>query len=245
MEPAAPDGTTYPALVVFDCDGVLVDSERISVRVGTTVMADLGWNLTQEEFAEHFVGCSREHFLREAEAGLGRRLGPGWDEPYQHLYRSAFAAELASVPGVIEVMNDLDGAAIPYCVASNSDHAYLRRVLGATGQLDRLEGRVYSATDVSRGKPAPDLYLHAAQRMGVVPSRCVVVEDSPFGVTAAVAAGMACYAYAGGVTPEHRLQGLGATVFHEMTDLGARLTGRPASAAHVPTPRGQSCSVTA
>ncbi len=224
-----PDATPYPALVVFDCDGVLVDSERISVRVGAAVMADLGWHLTQEEFAELFVGCSREHFLRETEAGLGRRLEPGWDEPYQHLYRSAFEAELASVPGVVELMDELDLAGIPYCVASNSDHAYLRRVLGATGQLDRLVGRVFSADDVARGKPAPDLYLHAAQQMGVTPSRCVVVEDSPFGVAAAVAAGMACYAYAGGVTPEHRLQGLGAVLFQDMAELGPALTGRPAA----------------
>ena len=132
------------------------------------------------------------------------------------------------MPGVVEVLDALDRAAIPYCVASNSDHAYLRRVLGATGQLDRLEGRVFSADDVARGKPAPDLYLHAAQRMGVAPARCVVVEDSPFGVTAAVAAGMTCYAYAGGVTPEHRLQGLGAVVFQEMAELVPTLTGGPA-----------------
>ena len=234
------DGTSLPAVVVFDCDGVLVDSERISVRVGTSVMADLGWQLTQDEFAELFVGCSREHFLREVEAGVGRPLELGWEAPYEHLYRAAFDAELAPVPGVVEVLDALDDAAVPYAVASNSDHAYLRRVLGATGLLDRFAGRVFSADDVSRGKPAPDLYLHAADQLGATPSRCAVVEDSPFGVTAAVEAGMSCYAYAGGVTPEHRLDGLGATVFHDMADLVARLTGRAPVLAHAPDAGGRS-----
>lgn len=222
-------GTGPVALVVFDCDGVLVDSERISVRVGTTVMRDLGWHLTEDEFAERFVGCSHEHFVREVGTGLGRRLEPGWDVPYEHLYRAAFEAELTCVPGVADVLDVLD---IPYCVASNSDHTYLRRVLGATGLLDRFEGRIFSATDVAHGKPAPDLYLFAADRMNESPGRCTVVEDSPFGVTAARAAGMACFAYAGGVTPAHRLEGLGATLFHDMTELGDALAGGRPGGAH-------------
>lgn len=212
--------------MIFDCDGILVDSERISVRVGTTVMADLGWHLTEREFAERFVGCSAEHFTREVQAGLGRILEPGWEAVYASRYRDAFAAELAPVPGVEAVLDELDEAGVPFCVASNSDHAYLRRVLGGTGLLDRFTDRVFSAHEVTHGKPAPDLYLLASERMGMRPADCAVVEDSPFGVGAARAAGMTCFAYAGGVTPAARLTGLGATLFTDMAELPHQLAHR-------------------
>jgi HAD superfamily hydrolase (TIGR01509 family) len=207
------------SLVLFDCDGVLVDSERISVRIGTMVMADLGWRLTEREFADRFVGCSEEHFRREVGAALGRPLEPGWQAPYRHRYGDALQAELTAVPGVGAVLDDLDRCGVPYGVASNSDPAHIERVLRQTGLLDRFAGRLFSARDVARGKPAPDLYLHAARMMGAEPGRCAVVEDSPFGVRAAIAAGMTCFAYSGSMTPAARLQGLDATVFDDMARL--------------------------
>lgn len=228
------------SLVIFDCDGVLVDSERISVRVGTTVMADLGWHLTEREFADRFVGCSKEHFQREVAAALGRELEAGWEAPYLERYRAAFQAELAPVPGVEDVLDDLDRCGLPYCVASNSDDAHVELVLRLAGLLDRFAGRLFSARDVAHGKPAPDLYLHAARMMGREPGDCAVVEDSPFGVRAAAAAGMTCFAYVGGMTPAARLRGLDAVLFDDMVQLqdmlGPRLVSRPGRLESEPIP---------
>jgi HAD superfamily hydrolase (TIGR01509 family) len=206
-------------LVIFDCDGVLVDSERISVRVGTQVLAELGWHLTEREFAERFVGCSAEHFHSEVSAGLGRQLEEGWEEPYAPRYRQAFEAQLRPVDGVADVLRVLDAQGVAFCVASNSDHEHIERVVRIAGLSQQVAGRVFSAQDVGAGKPEPDLFLHAARTMGVDPQHCAVVEDSPFGVRAAIAAGMDCYAYAGGMTPPHKLSGLGAVLFDEMTQL--------------------------
>jgi HAD superfamily hydrolase (TIGR01509 family) len=206
-------------LVIFDCDGVLVDSERISVRVGTAIMAELGWHLTERDFAERFVGCSAEHFHREVNASVEQVLEPDWEERYSDRYRRAFESDLEAVAGVVDVLTTLDAYGVPVCVASNSDHAHIQHVLGVVGLRARLAGLTFSAEDVAAGKPAPDLFLHAARTLGADPERCVVVEDSPYGVMAARAAGMRCYAYAGGLTPRDRLCGLGAVVFDDMADL--------------------------
>jgi HAD superfamily hydrolase (TIGR01509 family) len=206
-------------LIVFDCDGVLVDSERISVRVGTEVLARMGWHLTELEFADLFVGCSAEHFREQVTSGLGYTPDEGWEDTFTVAGREAFEADLEPVPGVLGVLDALEAADVETCVASNSGHDHIEHVLGLTGLLPRFEGRVFSAEDVARGKPAPDLFLHAAARSGVAPRDCVVVEDSPFGVTAALAAGMRCLAYAGGTTPASRLDGLGATLFQSMDEV--------------------------
>ncbi|MDI3212404.1 HAD family hydrolase [Arthrobacter sp. AL12] len=205
-------------LVVFDCDGVLVDSEVIAVRVDQLVLADLGWELAQEEIVERFVGRSESHFIAVIEEQLGIELCEGWDRTYDPWYRSAFERELVAVDGVVEA---LDGIRLPHCVASSGSHAKMRRTLGHTGLLHRFEGRLFSATDVARGKPAPDLFLHAARVLGAAPERCAVVEDSAHGVQAARSAGMHVFAYAGGVTPAERLAGPGTTVFHDMRQLPA------------------------
>ena len=113
---------------------------------------------------------------------------------------------------------------IPTCVASSGSHDRMRRTLGLTGLHGRFAGRIFSATEVARGKPAPDLFLHAAHRMGVHPSRCAVVEDSVYGVRAAVAAGMTAYGFAGGLTAADALGAAGAVVFEEMADLVDVLT---------------------
>jgi HAD superfamily hydrolase (TIGR01509 family) len=215
--------TPQPDLVVLDCDGVLLDSERISVRLWTTIFGELGWRLTEGEFAELFVGCDEHEWHAGVERGLGTRLERGWDDVYRDRHHEAFSTGLSPVPGISEVLDDLDRAGIPYCVASNSSHAYLERWLTHTNLWQRVRGRVFSAQDVRRGKPEPDLYLLAAQTLGVEPEGCTVVEDSPFGVRAARSAGMRCVAFAGGVTREHRFAGLGAQVFHDMTELPSLL----------------------
>ncbi|WP_211267210.1 HAD family hydrolase [Nonomuraea candida] len=198
-------------LVIFDCDGVLVDSERISVRVGLAAVRRLGWTIDEAEYIERFVGCSHEYW----EEQIGP-TPPGWREQVNADYAAALKAELCAVEGIEAA---LDRLTVPSCVASNGRHHVIRRSLETTGLADRFAGRVFSAEDVERGKPAPDLFLHAAATMGAEPERCVVVEDSPFGVTAAISAGMRCLAFAGGLTPASRLSGLGATLFHDPATL--------------------------
>ncbi|MGP4032577.1 HAD family hydrolase [Pseudarthrobacter sp. 1C304] len=203
-------------LVVFDCDGVLVDSETIAVRVDQRVLADLGWNLNLDEIVERFVGRSEAHFVATVERHLGLELAAGWDRKYEPWYRAAFERGLTAVDGIVEA---LDALRLPHCVASSGTHAKMRRTLGQTGLWHRFEGRIFSATDVANGKPAPDLFLHAAGTLGAAPERCAVVEDSAHGVQAARSAGMHVFAYAGGVTPAERLAGPGTTVFTDMRQL--------------------------
>jgi HAD superfamily hydrolase (TIGR01509 family) len=209
-------------LVIFDCDGVLVDSERISARVGASVLRRLGWQVDEAEVLERFLGCSDEYFVTTVEARIGRRLPPGWDREYAPLYEAAYDAELRAVDGVAEVLDRLHGWGVQTCVASNGSHAKLARNLGRAGLDARLRGRVFSAEDVAAGKPAPDLFLHAAASMGATPCRTVVVEDSPPGVTAARAAGMRCLAYAA-LTPPYLLSDLGGVPCRTMTQVLDRL----------------------
>lgn len=206
-------------LVIFDCDGVLVNSETVAVKVVQRVLADIGWHLSIEEIIERFVGASGESFNTQVEEFLGEPLEPDWRVAYNDWYQTAFDLELRPVHGVEEV---LDNISLPTCVASNSRHEQIQSSLAFTGLLCRFEGHIYSAEDVSLGKPAPDLFLHAAANMGAEPGRCLVVEDSRFGVQAARAAGMSIFGYAGGLTPSEWLEGPQTTVFTSMDQL-ARL----------------------
>jgi HAD superfamily hydrolase (TIGR01509 family) len=165
------------------------------------------------------MGRSEAYMVGEIEAAIGRPLGPEWEAEFRPLYRRAMEAELEPVEGVAEA---LDRISAPTCVASSSTHDYLRFTLGLTGLLERFDGRIFSATEVANGKPAPDLFLHAAASLGVPPDRCAVIEDSRYGVEAARAAGMRAFGYAGGLTPADRLAGPATTVFdhmHELPDL--------------------------
>lgn len=204
------------SLVIFDCDGVLVDSERLSVEVDRELLAELGWELATEDIVERFVGRSHEFFLEQVTRHLGRPLPPGWDEVSTPRYRQAFRESLQPVDGIVEA---LDGIVLPTCVASSGTHDKMQFTLGLTGLLPRFEGRMFSATEVNRGKPAPDLFLHAARSMRYEPHECVVVEDSVHGVVAAQSAGMSVVAYAGGVTGADRLLELGAEVITDMRQL--------------------------
>lgn len=209
-------GATGPIdLVIFDCDGVLVDSERLSIEVDRRVLADLGWELSSDEIVHRFVGRSAAYFRSEIESFLGSPLRDDWEATYQPWYVAAFA-ELIAVDGVERALDEIVTAT---CVASSGTHAKIRRTLGMTGLLPRFEGRIFSVDDVVVGKPAPDLFLHAADRLGVDPEHCAVVEDSRFGVRAARAAGMRVYGYAGGLTPAEWLEQEGAVVFADMRDL--------------------------
>jgi HAD superfamily hydrolase (TIGR01509 family) len=203
-------------LVIFDCDGVLVDSERLAIKVDVELLHELGWPLSEAEVIKRFVGRSDRDTQAAIEAHLGRPLPAGWAERVTQRYRQLFDTELAPVSGVPEA---LDRISLPSCVASSATHEHLRYTLGLTGLYDRFAGRIFSAADVAAGKPAPDLFLYAAEQMGTAPPGCVVVEDSRSGVQAARAADMRVLAFAGGLTPAELLEGPDTIIFDDMRQL--------------------------
>jgi HAD superfamily hydrolase (TIGR01509 family) len=203
-------------LVIFDCDGVLVDSEPISNRILTRMLNEMGLPYSMRETMDRFVGRSMPSCVAIIEDELGGPAPADFTEEFHRRTVAAFEVELEPVRGVREA---LDGLPWPQCVASSGDHAKLRATLTRTGLYDRFAGRIFSALEVQRGKPHPDLFLHAAERMGAEPARCAVVEDSILGVQAGVAAGMRVFAYSGTVG-EAALAAAGAhEVFHDMSEL--------------------------
>ncbi|MFD8707133.1 HAD family hydrolase [Kitasatospora sp. NPDC059648] len=206
-------------LVIFDCDGVLVDSEVIAVRVLVRLGEEFGWPLTEAEAIERFVGRSEAANHAMVAERLDEETATLFDKRFRELHAEAVDAGLTPVDGLPEALDALEALGLPTCVASSGTHEKMRHTLGRTGLYGRFEGRIFSATEVGRGKPAPDLFLHAARRMGVDPARCLVVEDSGPGVQAARAAGMRALGYAGGVTAAERLAGPGTVVFDDMRGL--------------------------
>jgi HAD superfamily hydrolase (TIGR01509 family) len=192
-------------LVLFDCDGVLVDSERLVIDIDVAAVTAAGWPMTREQAIEAFVGRSNADVVAMIEAQLGHPLPPDWDAAWEADYRRVFDELLEPVPGVRAAVEQVVARGRRTCVASSGSHDKMRRTLARTGLAELFEGRIFSATEVERGKPAPDLFLHAASRMQVDPGRCVVVEDSRYGVAAARSAGMRVVGFAGGITPEHHL----------------------------------------
>lgn len=179
--------------VIFDCDGVLVDSERLSHTVLQQMLAELGRELSLEETFDHFMGASTEKCLSVLASLLGRPAPPTFLSTFRDRTFDAFTACLEPVPGVKEVLESIE---FPFCVASNGPREKMQFTLGHTGLLRHFQDRIFSAEDVALPKPAPDLFLHAASAMSVSPRSCVVVEDSPTGVRAAKAAGMHVVGYA-------------------------------------------------
>jgi HAD superfamily hydrolase (TIGR01509 family) len=193
---------------------VLVDSERIATRIDVEVLTELGWPITQDEVIERFVGKTDAAMRQEVEEYLGRSVSSDW-EGFSQRYLDAFAADLKAVDGIVEA---LDAIEIPTCVASSGRPESIEAKLRLTGLWERFDGRISSAADVEHGKPAPDLFFHAARMMGVAPAVCAVVEDSPFGVQAARAAGMRSFGYSGGITSAERLRDADV-VFDDMREL--------------------------
>jgi HAD superfamily hydrolase (TIGR01509 family) len=210
-------------LVIFDCDGVLVDSEWIAVKIESEGLTALGWALSHAEVIERFVGRSSAYGHSEIVAKLGSAVAESWSSEFRRKYRAALEADVVAVEGVVDALDEIDTLT---CVASSSDHEHLRLVLGRTGLYPRFEGRVFSGTEVQNGKPAPDLFLHAAASLGIAPSSCAVIEDSLPGILAAQAAGMHAYAYTGGVTPADRLLLPGVIPVAHMRELPGLLRDR-------------------
>jgi HAD superfamily hydrolase (TIGR01509 family) len=198
---------------------VLVDSERLNVEIESALLTELGWRLTPDEVADLFLGRTDEYMRQVIEERLPD-LPADWEQRFDEGYLKAHA-ELKPVDGIVEA---LDRIPLQTCAASSGTHEKMKRTLAATGLYERFEGRIFSATEVEHGKPAPDLFLHAAERIGVEPAACAVVEDSPFGVEAAQAAGMTAFAYAGGVMPAERLRDADV-VFDGMRELPRLLGG--------------------
>ncbi|EST31562.1 hypothetical protein N566_20585 [Streptomycetaceae bacterium MP113-05] len=210
-------------LVIFDNDGVLVDSERIANRVLAAYLTELGHPTTLEESIRNFMGSSIGRIHEVVRRRTGRPLPGAFDDTLHRRTFDAFRRELLPVDGVSGVLDSLESEQVPYCVASSGTHDRIRVSLRKTGLYGRFgESRIFSAEDVRRGKPAPDLFLHAADVMGVPPERCAVVEDSPLGLRAGLAAGMDVFGYAA-MTPPERLAAARAR-FPEMKALVALLS---------------------
>ncbi|MER5309765.1 HAD family hydrolase [Streptomyces sp. NPDC002773] len=209
-------------LVIFDNDGVLVDSEPISNTLLAGYLTELGHPTSYEESVRDFMGSAMHRIHELVQERSGQRLPERFDEIFHARVFAAFQAELEAVPGVEVVLKLLVAGGVPYCVASSGSHERIRVGHRKTG-LDAWfrDEIVFSAEDVGRGKPSPDLFLHAASRMGVAPGRCVVIEDSRLGVQAALAAGMDVYGFTA-MTPEEKLAGA-AGFFRGMDELPAIL----------------------
>ncbi|GHJ34737.1 hydrolase [Streptomyces sp. TS71-3] len=211
-------------LVIFDNDGVLVDSEPISNRILAEYLTELGHPTTYEDSLRDYLGGAVHRVHDIVFERSGQKLPPDFDEGYHARVFDAFERELNVVPGVPAVLETLKASDVAYCVASSGSHRRIRvghRKTGLDAWFD--DSRIFSSQDVGRGKPAPDLFLHAAAHMGVPAGRCVVVEDSPLGVQAALAAGMDVYGFTA-MTPTQRLLDAGARhLFDDMVQLPALL----------------------
>ena len=204
-------------LVIFDCDGVLVDSEPVTNALLRDTLAGYGLNLSLAQVMEHFVGGTIKGVMDKANA-MGAGLPADWVETFYAQMFEALAENVEAIPGAVAVLDALDAAGVPYAVGSNGPHAKMEITLARTGLAPRLSGRVFSRQDVAQPKPAPDVYLLAAARAGIAPERCAVVEDSPSGATAGKAAGMTVFGFAAEM-PRARLQPICDVVFDDMSDL--------------------------
>jgi HAD superfamily hydrolase (TIGR01509 family) len=207
------------ALVIFDCDGVLVDSERLSVRIEAQLLTEMGVPHSELDVVNAFMGRSAASGRTVLERLLGKARAAEFDARSTAEIHAAFDRELAPVPGIPEVLDWLRQPGWRTCVASSGSHRKMQRTLGRTGLYDFFRGRIFSATEVAEGKPAPDLFLHAARTMGMRPEVCAVVEDSVPGVQAGIAAGMRVFGFTGGLAPEGALEAAGAVVLECMTEL--------------------------
>ena len=196
------------ALVIFDCDGVLVDSERISNGVLRDMLVEMGIPISFDDTVQRFMGASMLVCMQRIARLRGRPPPADFMQQFARRTKVAFSSSLTVVPGVVDVLMSLG---MPFCVASNGNHAKVNFTLGHTGLLPRFAGRIFTAEDVVHPKPAPDLFLHAARSLNAEAAQVVVVEDTPTGIAAAKAAGMRAIGFAA-MTPAAMLREAGADV---------------------------------
>lgn len=204
------------AAVVFDCDGVLVDSERLSNQVFAEVVTAEGLPTSFDDAVRRYLGRSTAECAAEIAEELGRPLRTDLIGEYERRCALAFGAELVAVPGVVELLETLVAAGLPRCVASSGTPAEIALRLELTKLAHYFDHHVYSASMVPRGKPEPDLFRHAAAALGVDPHGCVLLEDSPAGVRGGMAAGMTVVGYASLIGPEALAE---AGADHVITDI--------------------------
>ncbi len=210
-----------PDLVIFDCDGVLVDSEVISCRAHAQTLTRHGYPITEEEVLHRFLGVSDREARRMIEHEIGRRLPDDFEAEVKEATLKFYAGDLKAITGVAAAIATID---VPKCVASSGTPEKIRHGLECAGLYEQLTPHIFSAVQVERGKPAPDLFLFAAEQMRTAAGRCLVIEDSVPGVTGALAAGMTVLGFHGGshCLPGHadKLRAAGATMlFDDMRKL--------------------------
>ena len=208
-------------LIIFDCDGVLVDSEVISCRAHAETLTRHGYPITPDQVLRRFLGVSDREARLMIEAEIGRKLPDDFEAQVKHATLRFYQGDLQAIANVGDAIAAID---LPRCVASSGTPEKIRHGLTCAGLFDLLSPHIFSATQVDRGKPAPDLFLFAAEQMKVTPGRCVVIEDSVPGVVGACAAGMVVLGFFGGshCTPGHAelLHAAGAALtFDDMRQL--------------------------
>lgn len=190
-------------LVIFDCDGVLIDSEIISAQMLVDELATLGVRIDLDYVARHFLGRSYPVVMAQIRAEFGLDLPPAFEDAYRARLLEAFRRDLKVMPGAADV---LAAMRCPWCVATSSSPRRAEMSLQVAGLWPLVQGRLFTASEVARGKPAPDLFLHAAARIGADPGRALVIEDTLAGIRAARAAGMAVWRFTGGSHLKGRLE---------------------------------------
>ncbi|MBT9311712.1 HAD family hydrolase [Leptothoe kymatousa] len=205
-------------LIIFDCDGVLVDSERLANQVFASILQrECGLSFSQDDMFDTFVGHSSTQCMEIIADILGKEPPNNLETLYKTEITAALAQDVVAVRGIEKALAEISA---PFCVASSGSHEKMRITLGKTNLLSTFAGNIFSTSDVRRGKPSPDIYLHAAANMGnVPPKQCLVIEDSPLGVQGAVAAGMTVFGYAE-LMKAHSLTQAGAHhLFKDMANL--------------------------
>ena len=211
-----------PKAVIFDCDGVVVDSEQPTLDMLQADLAAHGLPLTLDELPRNYVGGTVEARATRARAA-GATLPEDWVQDFYARMYAMLREHTPLIPGILTVLDALDAAGVPYAMGSNGTPEKMQITLGQHGLIDRFKGHLYSGQALGRPKPAPDLYLHAAAQLGIAPADCIVIEDSAAGARAARAAGMRCMGYAPHDPADH-LANEGAIPFTSMNDL-PRLLG--------------------
>jgi HAD superfamily hydrolase (TIGR01509 family) len=210
-------------LIIFDCDGVLVDSEPISNRIMAEVLTENGLPTTLGMCYEHFMGRTMGDCVSILASRFGHTVTADFVDTVRARTLAALREEIEPVAGIAAALARIH---VPVCVASSGQMVKMRTTLQHTGLLHHFEGRLFSAAGMARGKPHPDIFLRAAEAMDAQPGACAVVEDSPVGVRAGVAAGMTVFAYAG-LTDGKELSAAGGRIFTDMQDLPALLARGP------------------
>lgn len=211
-------------LIIFDCDGVLVNSEPISNRIMAEVLTENGLPMRLEDCYTHFMGRTMSDCVDILASRFGHTAAEDFVAEVRERTLEALRAEIEPVPGVAAALARI---ALPTCVASSGQLIKMRTTLHATGLLEHFGDRLFSAAGMDRGKPHPDIFLHAAAAMGAEPGACAVIEDSPVGVQAGVAAGMTVFGYAA-LSDHEALAAAGARVFTDMGELPELLGGADA-----------------